>query len=273
MILFNVINVLCTLFNLVLNEFLMLRTLSFFLISFFLLQNGNAQQLGILKDSRDGKVYKTVKIGDQVWMAENLNSDRFLNGDTIPQVKSNEEWIRAGANKQPAWCYYNNDPVKGNKYGKLYNWYAVSDPRGLAPVGFHLPSREELEILKLFLGKDEASKKMKSKSGWNSYTIKGYKMNVAYEGERDKIVTVPTETYSGNGSNISGFNAFPSGSRNFNGQFGGVGGMSFWWIADFIQYTPPRVYHADLSNDNDIFEISYPSSVQEGLSVRCIKNK
>jgi uncharacterized protein (TIGR02145 family) len=62
-----------------------------------------------------------VTIGKQVWMSENLNVDKFRNGDPIPQAKTDEAWKAAGKNKQPAWCYYNNDPSKGTKYGKLYN--------------------------------------------------------------------------------------------------------------------------------------------------------
>lgn len=62
-----------------------------------------------------------VTIGNQVWMAENLNVDKFRNGDPIPEAKSNEEWEAAGVNKQPAWCYYDNDSANGAKYGKLYN--------------------------------------------------------------------------------------------------------------------------------------------------------
>lgn len=81
--------------------------------------------------------------GSQVWMAENLNVSTFRNGDPIPQAKTAKEWKAAGKNKQPAWCYFDNDPKNGEKYGKLYNFYAVTDSRGLAPKGFHVPSDEE----------------------------------------------------------------------------------------------------------------------------------
>jgi len=85
----------------------------------------------------------TVAIGKQVWMTENLNVDTFRNGEAIPHVKTNEEWIKAGENKQPAWCYCDNDPANGAKYGKLYNWYAVANARGLCPAGWHVPSDDE----------------------------------------------------------------------------------------------------------------------------------
>ena len=82
--------------------------------------------------------YKSVRIGDQEWMTRNLDVDRFRNGDLISNIESDKEWEEAGENGQPAWCYYDNDPEYGKKYGKLYNWYAVNDPRVLAPQGWHI---------------------------------------------------------------------------------------------------------------------------------------
>lgn len=101
---------------------------------------------------------ETITNGLQVWMTKNLNEDKFRNGDHIPQATSIEEWKSAGENKQPAWCYYDNDPANGAKYGKLYNWYAVNDPRGLAPKGYHIPSGEELLKLNEYLGEDAGAK-------------------------------------------------------------------------------------------------------------------
>jgi uncharacterized protein (TIGR02145 family) len=85
----------------------------------------------------------TVVIGDQVWMAENLNVDRFNNGDPIPEAKSPEDWAKAASAKSPAWCYYGNNPANEQKYGRLYNWFAVVDRRGLAAKGYHVPTRGE----------------------------------------------------------------------------------------------------------------------------------
>jgi len=117
-----------------------------------------AQHLGSFKDPRDGRVYKTVRIGEQVWMAENLNVSKFRNGDLIPEAKTKEEWKAAGENKQPAWCYYDNDKKNGEKYGKLYNWYAINDRRGVIPEGWHLPSDEEISTLKYYLYDNKNSK-------------------------------------------------------------------------------------------------------------------
>ena len=80
----------------------------------------------------------TIRIGSQTWAVANLNVNTFRNGDTIPEASTNKEWVAAGESGKPAWCYYNNDPANGPKFGKLYNWYAVNDPRGLAPVGWTL---------------------------------------------------------------------------------------------------------------------------------------
>jgi uncharacterized protein (TIGR02145 family) len=105
---------------------------------------------------------QSVTIGTQTWTTKNLDVATFRNGDAIPQAKTDEEWQAAGKNKQAAWCYYNNDPKNGTKYGKLYNWYAVNDARGLAPAGWHVPTDQEWTVLSTFLGGEEsAGEKMK----------------------------------------------------------------------------------------------------------------
>jgi uncharacterized protein (TIGR02145 family) len=111
--------------------------------------------------------YESVRIGTQEWMTRNLDVDRFQNGDLIPHVKSKKEWEEVGKNGQPAWWYYDNNPENGKKYGKLYNWHAVNDPRGLAPEGSHITSQKEWTILIEFLGGFEiAGLKMKSMNDW-----------------------------------------------------------------------------------------------------------
>ena len=94
---------------------------------------------------------QTVTIGTQVWMTENLDVAEFRNGDPIPEAKSNDEWFRAGREGKPAWCYYNNNSENGFKYGKLYNWYAVNDTRGLAPDGWRIPTDKDWVILAKYL--------------------------------------------------------------------------------------------------------------------------
>lgn len=104
-------------------------------------------------DIRNGKTYKTIKIGKQTWMAENLDVDTFQNGEPIPNLKTNEAWFNSGINEKPACCNYDNDPIENRrKYGKLYNWYAVNDPRGLAPKGYRIPSKKDFDELLLNFG-------------------------------------------------------------------------------------------------------------------------
>jgi uncharacterized protein (TIGR02145 family) len=80
-------------------------------------------------------------------MTENLQVARFRNGDSIPHAKTSSEWLAAGDSGKPAWCYFNNDPSTEKTYGKLYNWFAVNDRRGLAPEGWHVPSSNEVDQL------------------------------------------------------------------------------------------------------------------------------
>ena len=91
-----------------------------------------------------------VQIGNQIWHERNLDVTNFRNGDEIPEVKTGEEWARATENEQPAWCYYENDSLRGQKRGKLYNWYAVNDKRGLAPKGWRVPKLFDFQVLYAF---------------------------------------------------------------------------------------------------------------------------
>lgn len=106
-----------------------------------------------------------IKIGDQIWTVKNLEVDSFRNGDPIPYAESEEDWNSAGTNKQPAWCFANNDPVNGEKYGKLYNWHAVNDSRILAPAGYHIPTEAEWDTLDRHLGLSGGIN-MRKKNGW-----------------------------------------------------------------------------------------------------------
>lgn len=92
------------------------------------------------KDQVIEPYYQQVQIGNQVWMSLNWDATTYRNGDPIPQITDSLTWVNANYG---AWCYYNNDPLNGERYGKLYNWYAVNDPRGLAPTGWHVPNDQE----------------------------------------------------------------------------------------------------------------------------------
>ncbi len=225
----------------------MMKQYLIILIACMLSLHSVAQQYGAFKDHRDGKVYKTVKIGNQVWMAENLNVSKFRNGDPIPEAKSDEEWEKAGRNKQPVWCYYDNEPINGKKYGKLYNWYAVIDPRGLAPVGYHIPSETEWTILTDYLGGGEdAEAKMKSKQGWALVECKG--------------------------TNSSGFSGVPGGLRSFGGIFQVIGEHGGWWgstKSDAKCCAWVRVLSSGCSSSAGMRGYADKG---EGFSVRCLRD-
>ena len=194
---------------------------------------------------------QTVKIGTQEWTKKNLDVSIYRNGDAIPEVKDPEEWSKL---KTGAWCYYNNDPKTGKIYGKLYNWYAVNDPRGLAPEGYHVPSIGEWYTLINYLGGEVASGKMKEKGFTHS-----------------KSPNTPT--------NSSGFTGLPAGYRNGNGygqsygEFYDIGSCSYWWSSSkwessFISK------EANALSLNDYHNYVYYSVIEfeQGVSVRCIRD-
>jgi uncharacterized protein (TIGR02145 family) len=188
-----------------------------------------------------------VNIGGQNWISENLNVDVFRNGDHIPQAKSELEWKIAGENKQPAWCYFNNDSLNGKIYGKLYNWYAVIDHRGLAPLGFHIPSLTEWEkVIKYLGGVNALCNKMKSKNRWE---------------------------HNGNGNNESGFNGLPGGHRANEiygtGTFSHIGFHGHWWT--LTEYSSNSSWGINLGYF-DCSTIKSTNYKEYGLSVRCIKD-
>ena len=197
--------------------------------------------------------YKSVRIGDQLWMTRNLDVDRFRNGDLIPHVKSDEEWIKAGENGQPAWCYYDNDPENGKKYGKLYNWFAVNDLRGLAPEGWHVPADEEWTILTEFLGGKIAGGSMKSIEDWEKWSD---------EFGRPR---------NGNGSNSSSFNGLPGGSRGSDGKFHNVKHEAFFWSAS--SKNDSIAFYRNLFTKKEVlFNTNFVNFLKSGgSSVRCCK--
>jgi uncharacterized protein (TIGR02145 family) len=181
-----------------------------------------------------------IKIGSQSWAIANLNVSTFRNGDTIPEAKTNDEWRAAGDAKKPAWCYYNNDPANGQKYGKLYNWYAVNDPRGLAPNGWTLPSDADWRQLTGYLGgQNAAGTKIKSKSGWLD---------------------------GNNGTNDSGFNGLPAGYRIENGVFMNLASNAIWWCITENNSRTAFDYYLVLGNSLNMSN----SPKQRGSSVRCL---
>lgn len=184
-----------------------------------------------------------VKIGNQIWSAKNLDVEKFNNGDKIPEAKTKEEWNLASVNKTSAWCYYDNDKKNGLKYGKFYNWYAITDPRGIAPQGWHVPSKEEWIKLSNYLGGERiAGNKMKSTSGWD---------------------------VSGDGNNESQFNGLPGGFRFDNGEFANLASLGNYWSTTESPISNVEVLILDYGTSTTSFT---PFGKGFGMSVRCLKN-
>ncbi len=184
---------------------------------------------------------EATRIGTKSWALANLDVVTFRNGDTIPEAKTNEEWVAAGDAGKPAWCYYNNDRTTGKKFGKLYNWYAVNDPRGLAPKGWKIPGDSDWEALAAALGGPQiAGKKMKSTTGWA-------------EGN--------------NGSNESGFNGLPGGYRKENGIFANTGSVGIWWSTTEGKSLTALDFYLALN-----FNLNVSANPRKrGESVRCLR--
>jgi uncharacterized protein (TIGR02145 family) len=189
-------------------------------------------------------VLPAIQIGTQQWMSKNLDVAFYRNGDPIPQVTDPEEWkfLTTGA-----WCYYSNDPIQGAKYGKLYNWYAVNDPRGLAPQGWHIPSDAEWTTLETTLG---------------GALVAGGKMKVAG--------TVHWAFPNTGADNSSGFAGLPGGSRNYNGTFSNAGLAGYWWSATAGIGTWLALWRSLGSSSAGISRSA--TDKQYGFSVRCLRD-
>ncbi len=210
----------------------------------YLILNGNA-------GTKNETIVNTVTIGSQEWQAENLNVDRFRNGDSILHARTDEEWRTAGERKEAAWCYYNNDAKNGKIYGKLYNWYAVNDSRGLAPKGWHIPSDEEWTTLTDYLGGEE---------------VAGGKMKTT--------ATVYWEAPNEGATNESGFTGLPGGYSitEEHVEFNNLGSAGGWWSSseDNNYFDHLAWYlHLDYDNDNVYRWSSYKGN---GYSVRCLRD-
>jgi len=170
-------------------------------------------------DDRDSTIYPYVKIGNQSWLVKNLNTDSFMNGDLISEAKSDKDWDNAGRKDIPAWCYFDNSPDNGEKYGKLYNFHAVNDPRGIAPDGWHVPSDYEWKVLEMELGMSISEAAKLHDRGTN-------------QGTQLKDPGDPTWELSTTQIDYSGFNALASGGRfcYTSSDFWG-GKAAFFWTS------------------------------------------
>ena len=225
---------------------------------------GDNCEYGTLTDDRDGQTYKTVKIGEQWWMAENLN---YAYTDVPFKYKGYSSYTYTS--DSTSWCY-NNDAANCAKYGRLYTWAAAMDSvgtwstngmgcgyymecsptnpvRGICPEGWHLPDETEWRALVDAVGgKTTAGKMLKSTEGWNDYF-----------------------GTSGNGSDIYSFSALPAGYRNnHEGRYSYEGNLTFFWSSTVRDYS---AYNMRLDYNLDSANLGYDSKYN-GFSVRCLKD-
>jgi len=177
---------------------------------------------------------RTVVIAKQEWTTENFNVGKFRDGDPIPEARTKEEWVKAWRAKKPAWSYYDNDPANGEKYGRLYNLYAVQDKRGLAPEGWRIASSADFGRLLRALG-GKAGLQLKTTHGWKE---------------------------GGEGTDSSGFSALPAGTRYPNGGFYGMGHYAVFGTSD--GGTMYLTYLGAMRGTNDAFKYN-------GLPLRLVR--
>jgi uncharacterized protein (TIGR02145 family) len=193
---------------------------------------------------QDGNVYRTVSIGTQVWMVENLNTTKYRNGEPIANITDDTVWFDLTSG---AFCNYNNDTANSTTYGRLYNWYAVNDSRNIAPVGWHVPSEEDWTTLTTYLvgGESEAGGKLKEAgiAHWLSPNT--------------------------DATNKTGFTALPGGYRNFTGTFLGIGYGDYYW-SSVEDDDSDALCRALYCNSSQVDKASFYKTV--GISVRCIKD-
>ena len=193
-------------------------------------------------------VCKNISIGNQVWMAENLNVAKFRNGELIPQIKTLGEWEKASNTNSPGWCYYDFKPANGEKYGKIFNWHAVNDARGLAPLGWHVPTADEFrKLINNFDDNNGAA--LKSKTGWVD------------------LFFVGTNTTGFNGSPVGGV-SFSNVSRHH--RFDEIGTSCHWWSSTCCVYYNSSASALQL----DIFscDVSDTQQKADGYYVRLVKD-
>jgi uncharacterized protein (TIGR02145 family) len=201
------------------------------------------------KASHKNEGLKSAKIGSQTWTTQNLNVSVFRNKDVIQQAKNIDEWKKALSEAKPAWCYYEFEESNGLIYGKFYNWYAVHDPRGLAPKGWHIPKIAEWDTLLNFVGSNQAwSKMVDTSNGWMNGISKT--------------------------SNETGFSVLGGGLCG-ESSFGGIGMETAFWSAS----KDP----SSLQNSSNLLAIHFGTSWAPGIGkafgeerggmyVRCVKD-
>jgi uncharacterized protein (TIGR02145 family) len=204
----------------------------------------------------DGNVYTTVKIGSKWWMAENLKVQRYNNGDSIDYVSQNEADSVWSNQKTGAYCYFDS------KFGFLYNFYSLSDSRGIAPTGWHIPGDDEWKEMEISLGmSNEQADSVNWRGGEEGNKMKIIGGNTMYWANSSDI-------YNIFGTNESGFTALGGASRIFNGHWGDLTHTGFWWTSSVNEDLP--WYRGLDYNKTNVFRYYGPKNY--GFSVRCVKD-
>jgi uncharacterized protein (TIGR02145 family) len=192
----------------------------------------------------DGNVYPVIKIANKHWISKNLDVTHYKNGDSIPQVQDAATWASLTTG---AWCYYENQTANGTTYGKLYNWYAMNDPRGIAPEGWHVPTDTDWQSLTDSLG---------------GFAVAGGKLKA----------TTLWDLPNWGATNSSGFSALPGGYRYYNGSFGFKGANGHWWSSTPTQMSADLGTYVWLSNDTPQIFLPHWFEKQYGYAIRLIWN-
>jgi uncharacterized protein (TIGR02145 family) len=206
----------------------------------------------------DGNIYKTIEIGTQTWMAENLRTTQYSDATAIPLVTDYDEWEHLAT---PGYCWYeNNEELYKNLYGAYYNWYTVNTGK-LCPSGWHVPSDEEWKTLEIYLGMSPEH----ADYGGNRGTSEGLKIKETGTGNWDLDENI-------NGTNESGFTGLPGGLRwAYELNFAGEGFGSFWWTSSIVESYPSHARVRFLYNHKStIYRETYDK--EWGFNVRCIKD-
>ena len=201
----------------------------------------------------DGYTYDLVAIGEQCWFAENLRTEHYANGDVIPGELSNGEWSDADDTNLGAQAIYNNDASNLTDYGRLYNWFAVDDARGLCPSGWHVPTDGEYMTLEMALGMSESEANGTGYRGTDQGT---------------QMKSSASDSPSWDGTNTSGFSGLAGGYRNYGGDFYNEGYAGYFWSASAY-----GTYAWYRRLDGGYTEVGrYDGSQRFGFRVRCVRD-
>lgn len=190
----------------------------------------------------DGHVYHTVRIDTQIWKAENLRTTRYSNGDVIPYVEESIIWSGLAIG---AYCWYHSEAEDEIPFGKLYNWYAAADPRNVCPTGWHVPTRDDWDVLVNFLGGTNGAGGKMKESG-----------------------TLHWLNPNDGASNASGFTGLGGGARNYNGSIYSFGEIGNCWST--YESAPYGLYRSLYYNHTKSEEFFTDKRV--GFAIRCLKN-